>query len=544
MILLCYFQEKGQEALDFILSIITRMEDEKHTMVIREVINLTNRYPSCLTINVINKLSTLEDGSTSKTIRAYIQELRNDFNAKNSTREHLNKNTSTGGVTIVKVGGGSGSRGELTSYGRITANSNNSNNNDMSSLRAAVASVRASTAASVAAASATGSEQQQQHPLAVTSITTRSRVDSRSTGKLPTHRSMTKLNANNFDAASRAGGAALHKSMTRLNISQQNMARINSSGQMFVPASASGAARSITCISNNLSRPSGAASLTTSNVPATGSYYGGRVTVSTTGMGASLPTKSMSSGSMSGVVDQIGREILTVNVNQIHQDLVRHVSEVSETVNQHQHDHQATHSNNGALKLVSSSGVGGGLSHQHIGPISRPRTVQPSYSSGGPLNSLPSTSSQPPSLMLFPSTTTTPHGPVLPLAPYETSTPNFGIGRGDHGNAAHGVTPVGHHGASMKHQTISSAVSQPLSSNPGQGGSAMLTDPPPPISGQPPRGQSSTNALVATAPVPSRRSNFSNTLPSPRRRKQMEEMLSKDDSDATTKPSSKNVSVS
>ena len=62
---------------------------------------------------------------------------------------------------------------------------------------------------------------------------------------------------------------------------------------------------------------------------------GGRVTICTTGPGASSPTKSMSSGSMSGIVQDptLGREVVTVNVNQINEDLIRQVGAVSNTVN-------------------------------------------------------------------------------------------------------------------------------------------------------------------------------------------------------------------
>ena len=106
--------------------------------------------------------------------------------------------------------------------------------------------------------------------------------------------------------------------------------------------------------------------------------------------------------------------------------------------------------------------------------------AQPPYSSGG--NLIP-TSSQPHSF----SSTTTPMGPILPLAPYE-----------------------------LKHPTLSSGVSQPLSS---------IGNDFPGIS----------RVTSTSGPVPTRRSNLSNTLPSPRRRQQMKEMLeakpsSKDDS--------------
>jgi hypothetical protein len=68
---------------------IGRLEDENHFTVVKEVLSLTNRYQPILTINVINKLSALESdtastASTASMIRAYIQELRNDFNNKMS----------------------------------------------------------------------------------------------------------------------------------------------------------------------------------------------------------------------------------------------------------------------------------------------------------------------------------------------------------------------------------------------------------------------------------------------------------------------------
>ena len=72
--------------MDFVLTMIGRLEDENHFTVVKEVLSLTNRYQPILTINVINKLSALESdtASTASMIRAYIQELRNDFNNKMS----------------------------------------------------------------------------------------------------------------------------------------------------------------------------------------------------------------------------------------------------------------------------------------------------------------------------------------------------------------------------------------------------------------------------------------------------------------------------
>jgi len=430
-------QAKGQEALDFVLTMIGRLEEEKHSTVLKEILSLTNRYQPILTINVINKLSALEsDTNSTASMRAYIQELRNDFNNKMSKE----RSSSTSGVTIVKVGGSSyGSKGELSHK--------NGSRHEISSTISTPANTTT-----------------------VRNTTVNGRKsESRSTGRLPTHRSMTRLN--NFDATRPPSSGGLHKSMTKLTSSQQNMAR--SSSQMV----AAPTARSVTCITNNLSRPQAAASasavgfggpssLTTS--AATGGYMSGRVTICTTGPGASSPTKSMSSGSMSGIVQDptLGREVVTVNVNQINEDLIRQVGAVSNTVNPP-------------------------ASHSYLQGVYNQRkttatSTAPPYASGG--NLIPtstSTSSQPPSLAL--SSTTTPMGPILPLAPYE-----------------------------LKHPTLSSGISQPLSS---------IGNDFPGIS----------RVTSTSGPVPTRRSNLSNTLPSPRRRQQMKEMLeakpsSKDDS--------------
>ena len=78
-------QAKGQEALDFVLTMIGRLEDSQHSQVLKEVLSLTNRYQPILTVTVINKLSALEsDTASTASMRAYIQELRNDYNNKMS----------------------------------------------------------------------------------------------------------------------------------------------------------------------------------------------------------------------------------------------------------------------------------------------------------------------------------------------------------------------------------------------------------------------------------------------------------------------------
>jgi len=125
----------------------------------------------------------------------------------------------------------------------------------------------------------------------------------------------------------------LHKSMSRLNTSQQNMARFSSSSQTVVVPSttASMGARSITCITGSRTTPSVLSTHYPPSYTPHGHYTSARVTVSSSGVpgvgGTSSPTKSMSSGSMSMDPNSC-REVLTVNVNQINQDLIRQVSSV------------------------------------------------------------------------------------------------------------------------------------------------------------------------------------------------------------------------
>ncbi len=47
--------------MDFVLSMLGRVDADKHTMVLKEIISLVNRYPNLLTANVVNRVSSLED---------------------------------------------------------------------------------------------------------------------------------------------------------------------------------------------------------------------------------------------------------------------------------------------------------------------------------------------------------------------------------------------------------------------------------------------------------------------------------------------------
>ena len=134
---------------------------------------------------------------------------------------------------------------------------------------------------------------------------------SRSTGRLATHRSMTRLNMQS-SASRLETRLGLHKSLTRLDTRYP-------SSQAVTPTTSSSVGRSVTNISTS-SRP-----------PAPLSTYSSRppVTVTTSSVSAS-PTKSMSSGSMSGLPsgdrDLAGNPILTVNIHQITTQLQEQLS--------------------------------------------------------------------------------------------------------------------------------------------------------------------------------------------------------------------------
>ena len=366
--------DKAEETMDFILSSICLLESEKHSIVLKEIVALVNRCPELLTARVVNKVSSLEEGASSAA-RSYIQELKNEYNSRQSSssmsREEMLRSslmTDMAGVTVVRVGGSgtSGSKTELSSskphlFQQMTPN------------------------------------KVENRGIGQATSGSRTKLDNKSgvSRVIPTgHRSMTKLNMSAAAAAVAAPTTTgVNKSMTRINASsQQNMARFSSSGQAMNSAvsgvmsvapygvqpvhhgSGGGAhgavARSVTCISGaSLGPGHGSRSRVISS-------YGPRVSVNAVGgPGASSPTKSMSSGSMSGVAGGGGivgigptlvpsepnvaaaagggREVLTVNVNQINQDLIRQVSTV---LSQHGGDI------NGLLPPSSSTGA----SYSHI----------------------------------------------------------------------------------------------------------------------------------------------------------------------------------
>ena len=136
------------------------------------------------------------------------------------------------GVTIVKVGGNSyGSKGELSykSGSRHEISTTNTNTTNSTSTPTPAPPITNNNNNNTAT-------QNTVNNTAVRNTTVNGRKsESRSTGRLPTHRSMTRLN--NFDATHRPpSSGGLHKSMTKLTSSQQNMAR--SSSQMVAAPTA------------------------------------------------------------------------------------------------------------------------------------------------------------------------------------------------------------------------------------------------------------------------------------------------------------------
>ncbi len=245
-------------------------------------------------------------------------------------------------VTIVKVGG-SGSRGELnnklssSSSGggghlhlyqqqpapKVASSSGSRNKLDKSS----VTPTSSSTALTVAPSTKQQQQQQQQGHRSMTKLSTAPAVVAPSGGGVGVAPVGPPAPGGPFDT--RMG---IYKSMTRLNAaSQQNMARYNSSGQVqhhpAAPPNAPQVARSVTCITNSGAIGSGGHYHQRVSAAA-GGGRGGITLMSTVG-GANSPTKSMSSGSMSGVTALAdGREVLTVNVDQINADLLRQASTV------------------------------------------------------------------------------------------------------------------------------------------------------------------------------------------------------------------------
>jgi len=411
--------DKSRLTLDYILDVIGSVESEKHNLVLKEVINLTQKYPNLLNSNLINRISGLEDAATSPTKNA-IQEIKNDYNMQKIDKPQdkldrskiiesfKSKEKAVSGITIVKVGGSkpdvnsgkeeqlkssthtlpsSGARVELTSvtkHGRESATFS-----PLSPERQSVAVERQDKHEERQAAYDRLIQERQQQQ--VERITVGKKDGSRSVGKLPTHRSMTRLNMHT-SASRLESRLGLHKSMTRLDHRyNSNQAVTPAQPPVSTAASTAGTVgRSITCISTNTHRPPsirpGVVTVTTPTTHPTTPFHIPH---------SASPTKSMSSGSMSGLTererDLAGREILTVNklfINQIHTEFARQSHQLSSVFSR---PLPTDYSRGDSLPPVSMT-----LSHStSTAPLSLPSHTTrrlPPYSSG------PLTAQQPPSL--------------------------------------------------------------------------------------------------------------------------------------------------
>ncbi|KAK7062980.1 Pleckstrin y domain [Halocaridina rubra] len=98
-------KEKGKSALDYIAQQLPKVDSVSLGVVLREVQVLCSQYPALLVeseslLTAVNKCTDRANTSA----RVYIQQLNNEYNEIRNT----NVNHTPGGVTIVRVGGGSG----------------------------------------------------------------------------------------------------------------------------------------------------------------------------------------------------------------------------------------------------------------------------------------------------------------------------------------------------------------------------------------------------------------------------------------------------
>lgn len=306
--------DKSRETLDYVFDVFGSVECEQHSLVLKEVSNIAQKFPSLLNSAFINRLSELED-SANNAAKTVIYEIKNEYNMQRIDRlqEKNEKIKIVEGSykSIVKVGG---SKTDMSNSSKeIHTRSVESDHPLKSSSHA----VSGSGGARVELTAVT------KHEAAPGLNATLSikKDGSRSTGKLPTHRSMTRLNLQT-SAGRLESRLGLHKSMTRLDH------RYNSSGAVApapltvtnipVVGGTSAMGRSGSC------RP-----------PALSTYTAKQsgVTVTTAPPTSASPTKSMSSGSMAERErDLAGREILTVNklfINQIHSEFARQSHQLS-----------------------------------------------------------------------------------------------------------------------------------------------------------------------------------------------------------------------
>jgi len=360
--------DRSRELANYLLKVVCSVEVEKHSLVLKEVAKLTARYPAVLNINLIHQISGLEEGGNSAT-KCMIEDLRNEYNLRKIDRslEKLTfedkyrdkdkpafktSSSTPGGVTIVNVKGSNKSLNgkQVRSLeidpdrdGKVITSKQQIGTTSMNNIPTESSAVQISGHSSYTTSSILPNHSSLLNNLggkaersttgrvdltgAKTELTPGARVEltsvikhdrdipgyhetglperqvarakfteSRSTGRLPTHRSMTRLNIQ----ANRLENRIIHKSMTRLD-------------------------------HRYLSNQIVSAAVTGPPPPPLKNVYN-----QGPGGGAVSPTKSMSSGSVTGLErDLTGREILTVNINQITTDLARQSQQLSSVFSMH-----------------------------------------------------------------------------------------------------------------------------------------------------------------------------------------------------------------
>ena len=301
--------DKSRETLEYICDMVTNVETEKHNLVFKEISLIIQKFPSLLNSNLINRLNTFED-STSSAAKGIIQDIRNEYNMHKIDRpqeksdiskildSYKIQNRDKTGVTIVKVGG---SKSDVSSSRDIfRASDSEPSAKPSSGGRVELTSVIRHGGSELGVTERQLTQLSSERQLSQLAT----KDGSRSTGKLPTHRSMTRLHT----SASRLGLEArpgLYKSMTRLDHSRYHPNNRAS-------------------VTNNSFRPP----------PYTAKAGAGPGPAQLPSSGS--PTKSMSSGSMSGLTererDLAGREIVTVDkqfIDQIHSEFARQSQHLS-----------------------------------------------------------------------------------------------------------------------------------------------------------------------------------------------------------------------
>ena len=71
--------DKSRDTLEYICDVVTSVDTEMHSLVFQEISWIIQKFPSLLNSNLINRLTTFED-STSSVAKGIIQEIRNKYN--------------------------------------------------------------------------------------------------------------------------------------------------------------------------------------------------------------------------------------------------------------------------------------------------------------------------------------------------------------------------------------------------------------------------------------------------------------------------------